>query len=348
MATYSKETALYDTGAIANGITAAGQTAESYISTVSGGGIMVHPANDATSGWKISSALELLKSGVTYIKAWLAGTNSDIPTVQIGADNAGHSVIDSAGLRVYGGDGTEQLAHIGYGETINDDGQTVLSRHFTFGRRYGTIGSMSVVEGSSTASGVYSHAEGAFAQAEGGYSHAENISTRAVGLGSHAQGFGTIASKSSQTALGTYNAEDTSSTTTHPNGDTSYGQYAVIVGNGFYNGGTLVPSNALTVDWSGHVNAAGGYTVNGNPIIETAAKTESTGSFTGYKNLAITPTAPHGKTLIAIGSLHVNGNGSSNCQLIGFYIDSGAIHVQMKNTSSTSYTWTIDVIGVYA
>ena len=242
----------------------ASRTASDYI-TDTQNGVFVHPADDATSGWKIADAIELLKHGVSYI--W-AGLVDGLATVRVGRLDSGHTSIDSNGMRVYGGDGSEQLAHIGYGETIDDDGQTVLSRYFTFGRRYGAVGSMSVVEGSSIASGVFSHAEGAFAQAEGGYSHAENITTRAVGLGSHAQGFGTIASKSSQTALGTYNVEDTAGTTTHPNGDASYGQYAVIVGNGRENGGILVPSNALTVDWSGNVDAAGGYTVGGKPLIK--------------------------------------------------------------------------------
>ena len=67
---------------------------DSYTTTISDGGIMVHPKNDSTSGWKISSAIELLKEGVTYIKAWLAGENSDVPTVQIGADDGAHIEIN--------------------------------------------------------------------------------------------------------------------------------------------------------------------------------------------------------------------------------------------------------------
>lgn len=42
MPTYSKETALYDTGAIANGINEAGLTAETYITDVTSGGVFVH------------------------------------------------------------------------------------------------------------------------------------------------------------------------------------------------------------------------------------------------------------------------------------------------------------------
>ena len=49
MATYTKETALYDTGAIADDISEAGQTASKYITSVGNDGIKVHPYNTSTS-----------------------------------------------------------------------------------------------------------------------------------------------------------------------------------------------------------------------------------------------------------------------------------------------------------
>ena len=58
-------------------------------------GIMVHPEGDETSGWSIREALELLKSGVSYIKAWL---DNDVPKVRIGAEDSGHILIDSTGI----------------------------------------------------------------------------------------------------------------------------------------------------------------------------------------------------------------------------------------------------------
>ena len=119
--------------------------------------------------------------------------------------------------------------------------------------------------GNTTASGDYSHAEGYVTTASGYSSHAEGSATTASGISSHAEGSvttasgnyshaqnrGTDASKRSQTALGTFNEEDTSATTTHPSGDVSYGQYAVIVGNG---ASESARSNALTVDWDGRVD----------------------------------------------------------------------------------------------
>lgn len=51
MTTYSKETALYDTGAIASGITDAGNTANTYITAVDQNGIKVHAANNVNSNY---------------------------------------------------------------------------------------------------------------------------------------------------------------------------------------------------------------------------------------------------------------------------------------------------------
>ena len=68
----------------------------------------------------------------------------------------------------------------------------------------------------------------------------------ATGYASLAQNRGTIARGTGQTALGRFNTEDM--------GDT----YAVIIGNGTSDSAR---SNALTVDWSGNVSAAGSATV---------------------------------------------------------------------------------------
>lgn len=104
------------------------------------------------------------------------------------------------------------------------------------------------------ANGPGVHAEGRETIASGLYSHAEGYGTITDYTGSHAQNIGTIATKQSQTSLGSFNVEDTAQTTTHPSGEVEYGQYAVIVGNGTDDNSR---SNALTVDWSGNVEASG-------------------------------------------------------------------------------------------
>lgn len=121
----------------------------------------------------------------------------------------------------------------------------------------GAVGVCSHAEGMEThATSDESHAEGFLTYATGGASHTEGRNTTAGGDYSHAQNEGTIAAKMAQTALGTSNIEDTNSLTTHPSGYAGYGKYAVIVGNGYYDGQAdkLIRSNALTVDWRGSVD----------------------------------------------------------------------------------------------
>ena len=384
MPTYSKETALYNTGAIADGINEAGQTAESYITTVSGGGIMVHPAGDATSGWKIADALELLKGGMTFIKAWLSGTApNQTPTIQIGSDDGAHTVIDEDSFSLKNAEqvtmfecessdvvsevtvtdnvgksvvGSGEVSHTLSGNPVS--GTTITVNCFgTVGSVYatftaGTSGSDSSLsgitityDGDKTIIASFSSAnqQGTFASVE--YTVEMHEPAMAFGTNrgdlhgfSASIGEGLVTGSRHQLVIGRYNAQS---------------DKAFVIGNGT----ALHPNDVFWVDWNGNVSAgrinangyinASGYTVGGNPIIETSTKSASTGSFTGYLNVPITPTVPHNKTLFAVAGIHVTGNGSSNSQLIGFYIDGNDIHVQLKNTSSTSYTWSVEAVGVY-
>lgn len=183
---------------------------------------------------------------------------------RIGKVSAAHSIIDANGQRVYALDGTTQIANLGYGEGQSDSG-TVTAPYYTLGTRASdtaaTRGNYSLVEGTNnTASGIAAHAEGylntasgAYSHAEGGgntaigvYAHVEGQRTEASGENAHAQGYGTIASKESQTVLGVFNEEDTSSAT----GNHRSGSYALIVGNG---SGSSSKSNAFTVGWNGYI-----------------------------------------------------------------------------------------------
>lgn len=140
------------------------------------------------------------------------------------------------------------------------------------------FGAYSHSEGQSTlASGDNSHAEGYYCQATYGGSHAEGNTTNAQnwyahsegtytiasGEASHAQNENTQATKKAQTVIGSYNIADNSTETTHPSGNTDYGQYALIIGNGQYvppspsQPPSSIYSNALTVDWGGNVVASG-------------------------------------------------------------------------------------------
>ena len=142
----------------------------------------------------------------------------------------------------------------------------------TFGTRGDTapVGASSVSEGflnaasgarshaggdGATASGYCSFAHGIVAEASGYVSHAEGSKTVASGDYGHAQNIGTIAQGDAQTAVGRFNVADSTS--------------ALIIGNGDSN----ARSNALTVDWDGNVDAAGGLTLGGKAVAAWVVET---------------------------------------------------------------------------
>ena len=139
----------------------AGETASNFV-TDTKDGIFVHPKNNKDDGVRITDAIEIIKGGLSFFRAWIA---DGLAKVRVGKADAGHTIIDSNGMRVYGGDGTEQLANIGYGET-NADGQTETAPYYDMGIRRGDIGSYSTVEGMhNKATGVASHASGIYSEA---------------------------------------------------------------------------------------------------------------------------------------------------------------------------------------
>ena len=209
----------------------------------------------------------------------------------------GYSVIASGFSSHAEGSSTEATSLYSHAEG-NDTTAINLGSHAE-GRETTASGEYSHAEGYNTeAAGNYSHAEGSIAKATAIYSHAEGQRTKATnnsahaegstceatGRQSHAQNLGTKAAKAAQTVLGTYNIEDTSATTTHPQQiTTDYGQYAVIIGNGTGDEDeTYGPmySNALTVDWSGNVEAAGDLTavdINASGDISAAGNVMAVG-----------------------------------------------------------------------
>lgn len=200
--TYEKEVNVYNQGAVKNGIENAEKTATRFI-TDDTDGIFVHPEgegpNDTTTptGWRIRDALELLKTGISYFKAWIDSSN--IARVRVGREDAGHTDIDSNGLRVFGGNGSNQLANIGYGEGNAQDGGTATEPYYTLGTRYieqgERVGNFSVAEGENVeARGYTAHGEGHETQAIGAMSHAEGSYSVASGQSSHAEGSGGTAS----------------------------------------------------------------------------------------------------------------------------------------------------------
>lgn len=65
-------------------ISNAAKTATSYVTNITGGGIMVHPSDDATSGVKITSDVDIMRDGTSVINI---GTND---AVRVGVDDNAH------------------------------------------------------------------------------------------------------------------------------------------------------------------------------------------------------------------------------------------------------------------
>lgn len=138
-------------------------------------------------------------------------------------------------------------------------------------------GNFSIATGyNAEASGNYSFSGGYNSTASGYSSIAYGRNTSAIDSLSQAYGEETIATKRAQVVLGSYNIEDTSTTTTHPSNTSSYGKNAIIIGNGSEStGGEITRSNALTVDWNGDVNSSGKITATNLTGSQTADYTGS-------------------------------------------------------------------------
>lgn len=161
--------------------------------------------------------------------------------------------------------------------------------------------------------GNYSHAEGYETHAYGMYSHTEgqNTETRGAALSAHAQNKGTIASKWAQTAIGTYNIEDISTTIVHPSNSLYYGQYAFIIGNGTGDEASQ-RSNALTVDWNGNVMSQG----MAGQVIMYAGSTAPTGWL--LCNGSAVSRTTYATLFAVIGTTFGAGDGSTTFNLPDF------------------------------
>ena len=274
---------------------------------------------------------------------------------QIGESGSAHSAIDTDGQRFYGADGSTLLANIGYGEV---HGQTTHAPYYHFGDpldisevpaydenttyKQGSIisynnkiymlwgyprtgespddtgwwqlcpGKYSFVEGVNCAvSDTGGHAEGKSTRVSGAYGHAEGENTLSNGGCSHAQNMGTIAQGNYQTAMGKWNVVD-------------YGNlYGLIIGNGTADDAR---SNALTVDWSGNIVAAGNITSAISAC--GAAGTADVALSTSEKK--ITLSTSRGR----IGPYLSNSNGGVKCGKDGYVEISGGIYFSSGFTNN--------------
>lgn len=204
---------------------AAAGTATDFV-TDTRDGIFVHPKNNKTDGVRITDVIEILCGGISYIRAYV---EDNLAKVRVGRADAGHSVIDSNGMRIFGGDGTDELANIGYGEGIALIG-TEMAPYYSLGMRIGTPGVYSMAEGRECeASGPHSHAEGTACAATKQGGHAEGNKSTASNVSAHAEGWVCTASGWSAHAEG--NETTSSGNGSHSEGyktaaETGYGAHA--------------------------------------------------------------------------------------------------------------------------
>lgn len=146
---------------------------------------------------------------------------------------------------------------------------------------------------------------------KGAMSVSLGFATEASGTYSHAQNHGTVASSQAQTALGRFNVAD----------DVS----AVIIGNGT---GDSARSNALTVDWDGNVEAAGGLTLYGGTAFHDMLTIET------HTSAAIGSIAASGTKWVTVDCTK---SGYKLLGPIGYYINGAtALTVYACNRSSTT------------
>ncbi len=111
----NKETALFNPDKSVEG---ASRTATRYLAKADQTGVMVHPEGDETTGWKISSAIDLLKSNVSYIKLWF----DSVAKLRLGADTSGHVILDNTGMEVK--NPSASLAKFGTTARVGEDGSS--------------------------------------------------------------------------------------------------------------------------------------------------------------------------------------------------------------------------------
>lgn len=168
-----------------------------------------------------------------------------------------------------------------------------------------TVGGFSANFGTSYSEGMYSFAEGEWSHAIGPNSHAEGFLSVARGNDSHAQNAFTVANGDSQTAIGSANIADTTS--------------LFIIGNGQSD---TRRSNALTVDWSGNVEASGDVTDGSGNVLANMPYVDTKANMTYDK---VTQALADGKSV--------------------FMFDGSYMYVYSSHDTTNNYYWFSRVYG---
>ena len=237
------------------------------------GEIQVFVYNDTSASHTIS----IIDKTLTVQKLPLRYMPEEMPIIRKGSGIGSVVFGYPYSANIASGDGSyaEGNATTASGVCSHAEGQsTTASGKYSHAEGFLTTasGDGSHAEGNATtASGVCSHAEGNCTTASGKSSHAEGYGVTASGIGAHAEGYKTtasgkrahaegnqtVANSAYQHVQGKYNIADVPD-----ENNSSYGQYAHIVGNGTTEDAR---SNAHTLDWDGNAWFAG--SVEGTAII---------------------------------------------------------------------------------
>lgn len=179
----------------------------SSVVELKGGTIRIANTKTAQGEWEwktVFTSGHILADLVTAAKittGYIGSSNDtfidlDNSIVRFGPNSGRHVKITDIGLSVYSGS-TSVISHLGYGNSVAEDGSTEADPYTTLGTRYSgsNIGAWSIAAGKSVyATKFGAHAEGAFTKAYGNCAHAEGYGCTASGKYSHAEGHNSVAS----------------------------------------------------------------------------------------------------------------------------------------------------------
>lgn len=121
----STQTGSYNLKAAKNAHDEAKKVATDYLTDVDSAGVFVHPEGDSTTGWRISDAIELLKSGASYMKAWI---DNNVPKIRIGEADRTNAVIDFHSFKLNDAEGS---TYVHLSDLRDSSGTALLDETFS-------------------------------------------------------------------------------------------------------------------------------------------------------------------------------------------------------------------------
>lgn len=211
-------------------------------------------------------------------------------------------------------------------------------------------GLASHAEGSSVASGGYSHSEGRYTEASAQTAHAEGYGTKASDVGSHAEGIGTIAS--AQTAHAEGMRTIVSNTASHAEGYETTASHSASHAEGYRTtaSGQMSHAEGRETVASATASHAEGYSTSATAIASHSegyrTNAEGQTSHTEGQGTYATKSYAHAEgvnTLASGFAAHAEGHYSTasglDSHVEGYYEHTNPIYLSGE-ANATTYTWT--------